>query len=329
MSGREHTGAADTIRDQAIAWLVRVQSDQASPQDWSELSDWLEASPEHLAAFEAAERMSAEIEAGVDWIGPELARPSAKVVAFRGRAARRRPSRFALPALVAASAAGVVAVSLLAWPLLRDQTVSYRTGIGQTRDVALADGSHVRLDATSQIAVRMSLSERRVTMSEGQASFDVAKDPNRPFLIRFGDERVRVVGTEFNIRHYDGRSTITVRRGVVEVTRVGSAAPAFRLTRGDELRHQDGSGAFERGAVDADEAFAWTEGRLVADDQPAAEVAAYLSRRYSVPVRVEGGAANARFSGVLVLADEASTVRTFAQFTSRRATRTAEAFVLR
>lgn len=328
MSGHAQADAADTVRDQAIAWLVRVQSDAASPRDWQALSEWLEASPDHLAAFEEVERLSAQIDAAAGWIGPELARPGAEVARLRPNPAPRRRSRFAFPALVAAAAAaGVVAVSLLTWLQIPARAVAYHTGIGQMREVVLADGSHVRLDAASQISVRMSATERHVDMGDAQASFDVAKDPGRPFVIRFGDEQIRVVGTEFNVRNYNGRGTVTVRRGVVQISAAGRAGPPIRLTRGDELRHLDGSGVFDRRSVDPDGAFAWTEGRLVADDEPVTEVAAYLSRRYSTPVHVEGRSAD-RFSGVLVLADEASTVRAFAQLTSRRLTRAPAEFVL-
>lgn len=328
MSGHAQADAADTVRDQAIAWLVRIQSDAASPRDWQELAEWLEASPDHLAAFEEVERLSAQIDAAAGWIGPELARPAAEVARLRPTPAPPRRSRFVFPALVAAAAAGIVAVSLLTWLQIPARAVAYRTGIGQTREVILADGSHVRLDAASQISVRMSATERRVEMGEAQASFDVAKDPGRPFVIRFGDEQIRVVGTEFNVRNYNGRGTVTVRRGVVQVSAAGRAGPPIRLTRGDELRHLDGSGLFDRRSVDPDDAFAWTQGRLVADDEPVTEVAAWLSRRYATPVRVEGRSAD-RFSGVLVLADEATTVGAFAQLTSRRLTRSPAEFVLR
>lgn len=46
----------------ALEWLLRVQSDQASAEDWAALSDWLEQSADHLRAYEVAERLSAEID---------------------------------------------------------------------------------------------------------------------------------------------------------------------------------------------------------------------------------------------------------------------------
>ena len=54
-------------------------------------------------------------------------------------------------------------------------------------------------------------------MADAEALFDVAHDVRRPFLIGVGDRQVRVVGTEFNLRHRDDQVDLTVRRGIVEV----------------------------------------------------------------------------------------------------------------
>ena len=47
---------------EAVAWLVRVQSDQATADDWAALTAWLEASDDHLAAFEEIEGLAAELQ---------------------------------------------------------------------------------------------------------------------------------------------------------------------------------------------------------------------------------------------------------------------------
>ena len=49
------------MRDEAVAWLVRVQSDAATAEDWSALTDWLEGSDARLAAFEEAELIVADL----------------------------------------------------------------------------------------------------------------------------------------------------------------------------------------------------------------------------------------------------------------------------
>ncbi|HLZ82005.1 MAG TPA: FecR domain-containing protein, partial [Caulobacteraceae bacterium] len=194
---------------------------------------------------------------------------------------------------------------------------TYRTGPGETRVIALADGSRIRLDAASTMSVRLGLFSRKVRLGDAEASFDVARDAKRPFEIAVGDQRVRVIGTEFNIRNYDGLTAVTVRRGIVAVYPSDeSAQPLARLTKGSELRHIVGSARFTTRVVDPDAAFAWTQGRLVCDDLPLAEIVPYLNRRYATPIHLAPGLSQRRFSGVLELSDEKDVVRRLATYLS-------------
>jgi transmembrane sensor len=202
--------------------------------------------------------------------------------------------------------------------------------VGETRELALSDGTAIRLDAGSTLSARIGWGARRVTLGEGEASFDVARDSRRPFLIAVGDQTVRVVGTEFNIRHYDGATTVTVRRGVVEVYQgQGAVAPAARLTKGWALTHQQGQAASRLTRVDPNMAFAWTQGLLICDDQPLPEIVAYLNRRLPVPIRLSGDAARRRFSGVLQLSDPLQVTRDLARYLSLSEVRSERQIVLR
>ncbi|SFK47944.1 FecR domain-containing protein, partial [Caulobacter sp. UNC279MFTsu5.1] len=210
MSGADGMKAIDALRDEAVAWLVRVQSDQASADDWAALTAWLEASDDHLAAFEEVESLAAELTERASEIAPAVKPAASRVVPLRRRA---------LPVWSAAAAAAAIAIVVgpMVWRGYRGTPTVYQTRLGETREVALADGTHIRMDAASILEVQLGWRARRIQMDDAQATFDVAKDPNRPFLISVGDQQVRVVGAEFNIRHYDKTVRVTVRRGVVEV----------------------------------------------------------------------------------------------------------------
>lgn len=319
---------SQALDDQAVAWLVRVQSDAATPDDWMELAAWLEADPRHVEAFAAAEQVSAEIAGGAKEIAAALAPPPAPVIPLARR--RPEPRRWLLASgLAAAAAVAVVAAGPPVWRSYEGAPVTYRTGIGEMREIALSDGSRIQLDAGSTLTVRLGWRERRVRLGEAQASFDVAKDPRRPFVIEVGDQRIRVFGTEFNVRHFDGRVGVTVRRGVVEVSQPGNAAaPIAQLTPGQQLDHLEGAPNSTVRKVEPDAAFAWRTGRLICDDEPLSRIAADLSRRYAVPVQVSPAAAGRRFSGVLELGDEAQVVRRLADYLSLTAQRTDRAFTL-
>ena len=320
MSSPDLPGAR--LLDEAVAWLVRVQSDTATADDWVELTAWLEASELHADAFAAAEALNAEIEDNASDIAAAMQHPTAAVLPFRPRF-RRAPAWAPLAGLAAAAAV----VAVVALPGLErayeGAPTTYRTAAGETREVALGDGSHVRLDGASSMTVRMGWRSRRIDLAQAQASFDVAKDPKRPFLVSVGDQQVRVVGTEFNILHDGGRVVVSVRRGLVEVRQPGLGPdPIARLAKGDELRHAEGTLVSQQQRVDPDAAFAWGSGRLICHDEPLSQIVAELNRRYAVPIHVTMAAGDKRFSGVLELGDQTRLVKTLADYLSLTVRRT-------
>jgi transmembrane sensor len=318
----ENTSSTNDVREAATAWFVRVQSDAATVDDWDAVTLWLESSPDHAVAFADVEALSDEIDHAAVDILAALGPRSAEILPFRQSEPRRRqrpaPARTWRRGTIAAAFVGLAAtLGFAGWKASEGSLQTYRTGPGETRVIALADGSRIRLDAASTISVRFGMFARRVQLGDAEASFDVAKDAKRPFEIAVGDQRVRVIGTEFNIRNYDGLTEVTVRRGIVAVYGGDEGGqPLARLTKGTELRHVVGSARSITRHVDPDSAFAWTQGRLICDDLPLSEIVPYLNRRYATPIRLAPGLAERRFSGVLELGDEKDVVRRLAVYLS-------------
>jgi transmembrane sensor len=304
MSVQSGAPTRETPRDAAAAWHVRLQSDGAQESDWLDFEAWLSAAPEHLEAYDAVESLWADLdEANIE--------PSDNVTPLRRRTATRPPAWMAMAAsLVVAAGAGLI-VWNMPGPL---QT--YETKPGETRTVTLADGSTVTLNSGSHIGVRMSPRERRVEMADAEAVFDVAHNPNRPFLIEAGDRQIRVVGTQFNVLHHDGDVAVTVNRGIVEVRpNDQTSGPALaRLEKGQSLSHREGETADKIALADPKTAMAWTEGRLVFQGERLDQVVRTLNRYVATPIVVDRAAAGLPVTATLTIGPEDQMLDSLAAF---------------
>ena len=191
----------------------------------------------------------------------------------------QEPFRHRLAAgVLAAIAAGLLLLFVpgLVVRLQSDQL----TATAEVRSVALDDGIVVMLGADSAIAVRYQDAGRDVRLLKGEAFFQVAPDPQRPFRSSARDVEVTVLGTSFNVRLADDGAEVAVMTGVVQVANAGeSPAISLQLQPGDWAR-LGRAGAVERGTVQTDEVAPWLHGQIVARDRAMADVVDELRRYY-------------------------------------------------
>ncbi|RZJ43723.1 MAG: DUF4880 domain-containing protein [Brevundimonas sp.] len=304
----------EEIAARAAAWVVRLRADDVTIEDWAAATDWLEADPAHRRAFDEAEGLWA----AMDDVAIAQAPPVVDLAAHRER--RKGMGRrwlVAAPAMAAAVAAAVLLAPLLG----STPTVVYRTAPGEIRSVTLEDGSKLQINGGSTLSVKMERGRRLVHMEQAEAVFDIAHDAGRPFLIDVGESQVRVLGTAFNIRRTAQVTEVSVLRGVVQVSDLDQPARKARLTVGQSVRRADVDNRMDVAPVDVRTAAAWTQGRRAYDDRPLGDIAADLSRAFSTPVTVAPDAADLRFSGVLLLDDEAAVIDRLERFLPIKATR--------
>jgi len=336
MNGRSEQDRREGAAQDATAWLLRLDAPDATESDWLALQAWLEAAPEHRAAFDRLERVSAELKAAA----PELLRaldapsiitsaPRRRRAAVRGAGPRQGTLWRMAAGLAAAAAALVVFVAVR--PPAPAPTDIYQTAKGESRVLDLADGSRIHLNSASRVAVRLEPKGRYVELTEGEVGFNVVHDPARPFLVAAGERHVRVVGTEFDVLRHQGRLRVTVLDGrvAVESPRGAPRAEPVLLSAGDQLEHRAATRVWTVRRVDPAAAFAWRRGELVYVDQPLDEVVEDLNRYFSTPVQVAGAAAALRFSGVLRMDAQEAVVRRLEAFLPVSADRGAEGVTLR
>jgi len=310
----------DARREDAAAWVVRLEAGDLGDAEAVAFDAWLSAAPENAAAFDAALGVSHAYAAAGEDVSRSLS--ERRVVPSSGRRAF-----VGFGAVAAAAALAVVIAPQLAGP----EIDTYATAKGQRRTVQLADGSTVDLNGGTRLTVSFGRDGRHVTLAEGQAVFDVAHDARRPFLVAAGDRTVRVVGTQFDVRRLAGKLSVTVARGAVEVRpTAGATGKAYRLHPGQRLDHMEGAALARVAAAEPDEVLGWRSGRLVYRQQPLSEVVADLNQQFADPIRIEDPElAAAPISGVLILDDQAAVIRRLALLVPITAVRSGPGLVLR
>jgi len=184
---------------------------------------------------------------------------------------------------------------------------TFATGRGEERSLQLPDNTLVQLDSDSAITVRFDGNRRQVDLDRGQAFFKVFRDPERPFSVQVGDSLIRDIGTAFDVYRRKADTTITVAEGRVQVwsgpssqmsthwwswlrpTGGPSDAPVADLRAGEQVRIASTGKIISRGAVDMQQALAWTRGRIAFDNEAVAQVAAEFNRYNNVRISMEDG----------------------------------------
>ena len=162
---------------------------------------------------------------------------------------------------------------------------------GALTSFALSDGTSVKLNGGSRLSYPASFGDgqRRVTLS-GEAFFDVAKDSEHPFVVEAEHVAVKVLGTRFAVKCYDGDSltTVVVEEGVVEASPSGSRAADEKPVLHADCRMSldNGTGEFRLSKVDAAVHTAWKDGVLHFDNLTLDEIARIVERRFNVKIAI-------------------------------------------
>lgn len=317
MSKDTSTQRIDIIAAEAAEWLLRMrEADAASKRDFAA---WLQTSPEHVREFLAVAALWESMPGlpaspSVDELVAAAADDGNVVSIAAGngtdggvRSPRRRARTWVGVAAAAVVLAIVVGEVLTFMPAPSDPNL-YATAIGEQRSVSLPDGSVVTLNTQSALHVDYSEGFRDIRLLRGEALFEVAKNPDRPFRVFTDRAVIQAVGTQFNVRRDEDDVTVTVVEGVVDVEAsaavssrsTGQATPdgavaelpvpealPVRLTVGQQAIVHARSG--EVAILDArvSKATAWRERRLVFESLSLKEVIDEFNRYNNPPLVID------------------------------------------
>jgi transmembrane sensor len=343
------------MEDQAAAFLARRDGDDWTEANQLELEQWLIGSTARRVAFlrlelvwDEARRLKA-LSAGLppgsvpppdEWrhtpfFDPETdfgrrsdstrEAPEPTTPLQRRSSGLRRARRVRFLALAATI---LLALGIGAYFNSSPKGDRYRTPIGGIETVPLRDGSNITLNTATQVRVELTPKERHIRLDEGEAFFEVAHDPNRPFIVQVGSKRVIAVGTKFSVRREGDDVRVVVTEGKVRVetgstggeegsnrvaaTRDKSAASgettAFTGTSGPGEAFltsgsvasvgDDGIVIEQKPVAEAQDDLSWRQGYLTFHDVSLADAVAEFNRYNTHRIEIEDPAVAAiRISG--------------------------------
>lgn len=298
-----HGQIGESAKEQAFFWVARLSSIHVSDRDQQLFAEWIAASPEHQELFDEASQLwskTGELEElktkypldDKKWVDRPWSREQAGL--------RGAPSFLRWASAIRVLAAGAVAATLVfvmttsIW--VTDPMSVYGTQAGETQTVTLEDGSVIALSAGTQIMVGYTDRERSIELVRGEAFFDVVSAPDRPFIVRSGDEVITVVGTMFNVHTAADRVTVSVLEGAVGLAHrefdflpmleLQDSYAAGILRAGEALEFYEGQQLTAVKAVQESEIASWRNGVLTFVEVPLDRVVSDLNRHYASDIQI-------------------------------------------
>jgi transmembrane sensor len=263
---------AHLIDAEAAQWAARIDRGPLEPAQERAFQAWLHEDMRCTGAYARMRAISLASERARA-LGPDF-----DPVAFAPQPLMARRTVLQLGGALAACA--LIAVSGT-WAVVRGRG-RFLTGKGETKVIALKDGSVVTLNTASEIQVHYSDTLRAVELVRGEALFDVARNKARPFVVAAGDTSVRVVGTSFTVRHLDATPVqVLVREGIVEVFKpLADTAPVRIMANDMAVAPADGDviAASAVPAAQVHRQLAWQNGQLAFEGETLSQAVQEFSR---------------------------------------------------
>ena len=290
-------GSSDKdVRAEAVDWFVLLDGGRASEDDRARHRAWLAARSEHRDAyasarqtFSVAQMAQAQMAQGMS-SAPAPARGLERWA--RAAWAFGRP-QWALLAAGVAVLAVLLGVRQFGLDLL---ATHYTTGVGEHRDLTLADGSIVHLNAATSLSVRFTNEAREIDLRQGEALFEVAHDPSHPFRVHAAARTIQDVGTAFDVDRQGTAVEVAVSEGTVVVSAPGVVAPnpaarpsdaSATVSKGYAVTYRADQALGDQRTITPELVGSWRHGVLYYEDVPLAQLAGDLDRQFGTVTRID------------------------------------------
>ncbi|PCK08191.1 MAG: hypothetical protein COA42_10305 [Alteromonadaceae bacterium] len=184
--------------------------------------------------------------------------------------------------------------------------IQVSTEVAEIQSLNLEDGSQIILNGQSTLQYRLLRERREVKLLSGQAFFDVASDVNRPFIIDSGEVRIKVVGTQFDVKNIQSIVQVAVLEGHVKVSTLTAdntsnnissntsdkaEIPQIRsLYAGNKIEIRRGEPLGKVKTISRKQIASWKNGSLIYENTPLREVIDDINRYYPGTIEIDGNA---------------------------------------
>jgi transmembrane sensor len=268
----DQTPEEDPLNRQAIAWIVRLTSGEATTADAAEVKRWRGQSPAHEEAFRRAAKLWKDFGKAAAHVSQG---EQVKLGAHKfDRVMARRAFLGGITATAAATAGYVmVRPPLGLWPSWGELLADYRTSKGEQRQIVINPAVSLELSTLTSVSVRSSEGQPRIDLISGEAAI-TAMTAQKPLIVTAGDIRITTSHATFNTRCIDGAVVVTCLTGEVDVEQGTETA---QLLEGQQISYS-ATGLGRVKDVDIAQATSWRSGMLIFHNKPLTEVIEEINR---------------------------------------------------
>lgn len=258
-----------------VIWWLSDSTDsevkeEAMKQIWSETSNWMDDRPLNQAfdRFNQQRTLSSEF----------------SIVTYRLKHILKYAAILIFPILIGFGVWWTTSYQYAKNMALTDFNVSQ----GHIETLILSDGTQVKLNAGSTLSYPQHFStfaHSREVYLDGEAFFKVAHQEKQPFIVHIGNLKVKVLGTQFNIKAYSAEENVTTTLAQGKVL-VYENKQSMTILPGEQVVYNRVKGMMKKQRIENDGYSQWMRGRLYFDQVPLKTIIADLQRRYNIQMNI-------------------------------------------
>ncbi len=294
-----------TARQAAIRWFVLMQDADIEHPQRSTFEHWLLSDPAHQQAYNEVCSLWEDLDSPAQLAHLESAMQQKTFIEKTERSQKIRSTINRTISVIFVAAIGTL--GYLGYEHVQAEPTMHLVAsaeIGQIRSQILEDGSKIMVNANSDVEVTYYRKQRIVKLNRGEVSFDVTKNPDRPFIVDSGLAKVTVLGTRFAVNRFKSKVRVSVDHGTVRVepqqpgttitdtanptpTAANKHADQVLTLRNNEVAEINQHGQASRVKRAAADAFSFEYGTITFDGAGLEEIAETLSRYRQPPISAQ------------------------------------------